>query len=292
MTTDSFVPLPVGLRERVLTAAWSMRPVGQALPRMAPISSAEAFQRAVDSFDNLLSALNEEQWCSRTLFRGLTVQGLVGHLIGVEEHIQRALSGDPEVAALDHIAATQGEAIRQMGQPVERTRRVWRETADRTLALVAEADLDRIVNIYGRILPVGGWLTTRAFELWIHGDDIRAVVGLSATVPDTPSLRLMTDLVAHALPIGAAQVPGRATPVNLHLVLTGPGGGTWDVPIGKRRGDSSGEVPDLMIVAGAVDFCRLAAKRFPLAEFPAHLTGAVDYAAPILAGAATLSMDE
>lgn len=292
MTTDALLP-PSGLRERVLTAARNARPVGRPLPPLPRISPVEALRRAVEDFDSLLSALSEEQWRRPMPIRG-TVQGVVGHLIGVEEHVQRALSGDPEMADIDHIAGTQDEVVRQTGRPVEQTHRAWREAADRTLALAAEADLGQVVKIWGRTLPVGGWLIVRAFEYWIHRWDICAAVGLSATIPDTPSLRLMTDLVARALPVGVARVPGGATPVNLHFVLTGPGGGVWDVTIGGHRGDSSGEEgrPDLMIVADAVDFCRLAAKRLPPQEINAHVTGAVDQAARIFAGAATLSMDE
>jgi uncharacterized protein (TIGR03083 family) len=292
MTTDALLP-PSGLRERVLTAARNARPVGRPLPPLPPISPVEALRRAVEDFDSLLSALNEEEWHSPTPIRGLTVQGVVGHLIGVEEHVQRALSGDPEMADIDHIAGTQDEAVRQTVRPVEQTRRAWREAADRTLALAAEADLGQVVKLYGRVLPVGGWLIVRAFEDWIHADDNRAAIGLPATVPDTPSLRLMTDLVARALPNGVARVPGGSTPVNLHLVLTGPGGGAWDVPIGAHRGDSPDqEVPETLVVADAVDFCQLAAKRLPPDDIKAYVTGAVDQAARIFAAAATLSMDE
>src|SRR3954452_10092785 len=120
MTINAFPP--PGLRKRVLTAARSRRPVGRPLPRLAPISPGEALQRAVEDFDSLLSTLSEERWHRRTPVRGLTVQGMVGHLLSVEGHLQRALSGDPAVANIDHIADTQDEAVRQMGRPVEQTR--------------------------------------------------------------------------------------------------------------------------------------------------------------------------
>src|SRR6185312_16219809 len=55
--------------------------------------------------------------------------------------------------------------------------------------------------------------------------------------------------------------------VDVHLVLTGPGGGTWDVAIGQGtdgQGASGQEAvshESLAIVTDAVGFCRLAANR-------------------------------
>ena len=93
------------------------------------------------------------------------------------------------------------------------------------------------VAVHGMRLPLGALLVVRAFELWIHDNDIRRVAGLPASVPDASTLRLMTELAARMLPYGAT-LTGLREPVSLHLVLTGPGGGTWDVPVGKRRARS------------------------------------------------------
>jgi len=71
----------------------------------------------------------------------------------------------------------------------------------------------------------------RAFELWVHENDIRRAVGLPPSVPDAPVLRLMSDLAARLLPYAART--GLREPVDVHLVLTGPGGGTWDVLVGE-----------------------------------------------------------
>jgi hypothetical protein len=136
---------------------------------------------------------------------------------------------------------------------------------------------------------LGALLVVRAFELWIHENDIRKVVGLPASVPDPATLRLMTDLAVALLPHGVARVSGVVAPVDVHLVLTGPGGGTWDVPLGDRT--SSAEVPEVAIVADAVAFCRLVGDRIDPDELGAHLTGAAGHAPAVLAGAAALALD-
>ena len=86
--------------------------------------------------------------------------------------------------------------------------------------------------MHGMRLPLASLLVVRAFELWAHDNDIRLVAGLPPSVPDPSTLSLMTELAARLLPHAAA-LAGLDEPVSLHLVLTGPGGGTWDVPIGR-----------------------------------------------------------
>ena len=87
------------------------------------------------------------------------------------------------------------------------------------------------VTVWGIPLPLGAALVARAFELWTHENDIRRVAGLAASVPDASTLRLMTELATSMLPFGA-MLAGLQGPINLRLVLTGPGGGTWDVVVG------------------------------------------------------------
>jgi hypothetical protein len=84
-------------------------------------------------------------------------------------------------------------------------------------------------------------------------------------------------------------VAGTPPDVRVHLVLTGAGGGTWDVVVGDRPGAPAGA--DLVVVADAVAFCRLVANRIAPAELGAHVSGATAHAATVLAGAAALALD-
>jgi hypothetical protein len=135
-------------------------------------------------------------------------------------------------------------------------------------------------------LPLSALLVARAFELWVHENDVRAAAGLPASVPDASALRQMTDLAARMLPY-AADRTGVREPVDLHLVLTGPGGGTWDVTVGQGPSDP---VP-VTIVTDAVGFCRLAASRVTPAELELHVTGDPGRAAGVLAAASALALD-
>ncbi len=289
--------LPTGLRERVIAAALLARTAGRAHPAPAAISPGEAYRRAADAFHGLLRELPDEDW-ARPALRDLDVQGLVGHLTGVEEDVQRALAGDPAVAGADHVASTQAAADRQARRRPAETRAEWRLAADRTVELARAADLGSEVAVHGLRIPLSLLLVVRAFELWVHDNDIRQAAALPPSVPDPATLSLMTEVAARLLPAAAART-GVDEPMSLHLVLTGPGGGTWDVPIGRGSpggagspgGTGGAEPADVMIVSDAVDFCRLVANRATPAGLDLHITGDAERAAAVLAAAPVLALD-
>jgi uncharacterized protein (TIGR03083 family) len=284
-------PPPPGLRDRMLAAARAARPPGRAVPEPPEITPVEAFHRSVDAFYGLLCALSDQQWRTQVL-RDLDVHGVVGHLAGVEDHVQAALAGDSAVADVDHVEATQSAARGQVGRTPDETRRTWRAAADATSALLsARNHLDRVVAVHRMRLPLGSLLVVRAFELWTHENDIRTAVGLPPSVPDPSTLVLMTQLASRLLPYGVARIENGQVPVDLHLVLTGPGGGTWDLELGKRVAGTAPQVPEVTIVAEALGFCRLVANRIRPADLDAHLSGAVAHVPHILAGAAALALD-
>jgi uncharacterized protein (TIGR03083 family) len=277
--------LPAGLRERVLSASLRARAAGRPEPAPPQISPAEAFSRTVDAFDVTLGLLSDGQWRTPAL-RDLDVQGLVGHLTGVEQDVQRSLAGDPEVAVASHVGSTQPAADRQAGRPPALTRAEWRRAADRTIDLVRTADLRAEVAMHGLRVPLGLLLTIRAFELWIHEDDIRAAVGLPLSAPDASALSVMTGAATVLLP-AAAMRARLDDSVRLHLVLTGPGGGTWDIAVGQ--GPSAPAA--VTVVADAVGFCRYAANRITTDDLDPYVTGDQDRVAAVLAAATTLALD-
>ena len=104
--------------------------------------------------------------------------------------MQRCLAGDPAVAAADHVGVDAGRggppgraaaradpcASGARGRPHPRAGR-------------GPADLDAEVAVHGMRLPLGVLLVVRAFELWVHENDIRRAAGLPPSVPDPPMLR-------------------------------------------------------------------------------------------------------
>jgi uncharacterized protein (TIGR03083 family) len=298
MTAEDRAPaLPMGLRERVMADSLLARGPGQPVPAVPEISGAEAFGRAADAFYALLCALDEQDW-ARPALRGLEVQGLVGHLIGVEDDTQRALAGDPAVAQANHVDSTQPQAVRQADRSPALTRDDWRRAAGRTLEMARAAELAPAAGgcagmllMHGVQLPLDELLVVRAFELWVHDNDIRRAAELPPSVPDPPVLRLMSDLAARLLPYAAART-GLPGPVEVHLVLTGPGGGTWDVSVGEQPAGQEAPGPAAVaIVTDAVGFCRLAGNRVTAADLDLYVSGDYGRAAGVLAAASTLALD-
>jgi uncharacterized protein (TIGR03083 family) len=281
--------LPADLRSRVLDAARRARTAGVTVPAVPVISPVDAFGRAAGALYRTLRGLDAADWRRPTL-RDLDVQGLVGHLTGVEEDVQRCLAGDPAVAEAEHVASTQAAAIRQAHQRPAQTIAEWRRAVSRTLSLLAvqvHDDLGAWVALHGITLPLHALLVVRAFELWTHENDIRVVSSLPLSAPDPSTLQLMTTLVAALLPTVASRA-GLPGPARLHLVLTGPGGGTWDLEI---DGDTRPEPATMSIVTDAVGFCRLAADRVTPAQLAVSTSGDRDQAAGVLAAAALLALD-
>ena len=96
----------------------------------------------------------------------------------------------------------------------------------------------------------------------------------------------MTRLAARLLPHAAART-GLHEPVNVRLVLTGPGGGTWDIAVGEGPPDPV----SVRIIADAAGFCRLVANRVTPADLDLHVTGDPGRAAGVLAAASALALD-
>lgn len=294
MTSRPFDVLPVGLRERVLAASQHARQTGTVIPDVAEISPPEGLRRAADSLHGLLCVLTDDDWRTPVL-RDLDVQGLIGHLIGVEDDTRRSVLGDPAVRDVDHVESTQAFATQQVGRPAEQTLAEWRGAVDRTLALVGAAGgLDAEVAMHGMRLPLRALLVVRAFELWIHENDIRHATGRPPSVPDASTLRLMTGLATELLP-QAADGTALDGPVDVRLVLTGAGGGTWDFTIGGEPAGPGlrhiGTRDRLRLVADTVGFCRLAANRIAPADLDVNVAGDARVAAELLAAVSSLALD-
>jgi hypothetical protein len=70
-------------------------------------------------------------------------------------------------------------------------------------------------------------------------------------------------------------------------VLTGPGGGTWDMTMGPEVDDP----PCVSIVADAVGFCRLVANRIAPGDLDLYTTGDPAHVSAVLEAACTLALD-
>jgi uncharacterized protein (TIGR03083 family) len=281
------VDAPDTLRARVLAAAIAARPAGHPVERPEVISGAEVFRRTVERLDGLLGSLGGDDW-SRPTIRDLDVQRLVGHLIGVETSFVRAVtSGVDDLGTDGHVTGTTDAVRQQADRATTETHREWFEATTATIAAVAAIDPSTVVRFYGVELPLDAMLVVRAFEMWTHDEDVRRATGRPLPELDPERLHRMVSLVTVLLPAGMARA-SRSSAGALRLVLTGPGGGTWDVNV-----DGSQEIHErtARVIVDAGQFCRVVGNRADLANSGAIVVGDHDLAADLFVGASALALD-
>ena len=185
-----------------------------------------------------------------------------GHWPATEEHIA-ALTARPTVETVD--------ALRDVGGRIT--------TA---LAQLTPADLDAERDVSP--LTLADRTRQQCFELWMHTDDVRSASGHPMLDPDPERVCALSDLSARFLGFGMLVVgrdhPGRQG----RLVLTGPGGGTWVTPLGFEPA-APGRADDVVIVADAVEYCRMAGKLLDVDELTIEVEGDAALALDLLNGA-------
>lgn len=150
-------PTAPDLVTRMLRSTLATRPAGRPVEVVAAISGFEVFGRMVAHWDEVLAGVGDDGWRKPTI-RGLAVQELVGHLIGVEEAFAATLSGGPSAADDDHVASTQPAALAQTGIAPSETLRRWAVARDRTAGILATMDLgpraSEVVSFHTVVLPL------------------------------------------------------------------------------------------------------------------------------------------
>ncbi len=253
---------PPDLRSAVLAAAAARAPA-------PPAATGELalVRHQIAALHQLLGELGDAEWTNPARPYDWTVQGLVAHLGQIEGYVARqlGLTGDgPETGATHHLQVGADAIAAEGALPPADTAARWHAAA---LAVVdrLEAgrgpDLDDLVMIHGFPFSVRGLLVARAFELWTHGDDIRRATGRALAAPPPADLRTMSAFSVSTLPLVAALDQADPELAPTRVVLTGEGGGTFDLgPEGAER--------QLLLVLDVVDYCRVVARRTSVDDLP------------------------
>lgn len=275
------------VRARTLAAATAQRAPGASLLRAEPISPAEAYRRQWTELAELLASLRGDDWRRVTSF-GVSVHELVAHTVAQQGWVARSLFGAGDFAPPpgtegDHWGLSRPTIDRLVAAPVAAAVAELHEAA---AVVQAAADATPAARwSRGRGVSLGDAFTARVFELWIHTDDVRHSTGRSLVDPDASRLDLLCRLAASFTPLGMA-VLGRAHAGRaLRLVLTGPGGGTWVLPLAlDADGPAEGDA-DLTVVEDGARFCRIAGKLLDVDAFGGDVDGDATLLADVLAGA-------
>ncbi|MFS8204537.1 maleylpyruvate isomerase family mycothiol-dependent enzyme [Streptomyces sp. CWNU-52B] len=277
------------LPDGVLAVALRARPAApevasHAAPYAAAVSGLTALLREVDGVDG------RGPW-GTPVVHDWDVRDTVGHLIAADEALARRLGvrtpAPPsrtteempweeawEARTTDMIAY---ERTRAPGETVA----AWSAQSAALLATPEARDPERAALatvLMGIRLPVADHFLGRAFETWIHTDDIGRALGLTVPAPPEAHLGQLVRLAVRML--GMALGPA-APPVLLSV--TGVGGDARWV-LGAEAEPVQGE-----LALRAVDFCLLVGGRQTPAAVPRGTAGDADAVRNVLDRAASLA---
>ncbi|WP_441250721.1 MDMPI N domain containing protein [Kitasatospora sp. McL0602] len=266
---------PVALRQQVLDRCLARRPALLPVPPWAAPYAAETAR-----LDSLLRDLGPAEW---------------------QETVELAWHGGVErlrpAQVLRHLAEVDARLAPALGLPADGgqppapgdERSHWRRQSH---ALVRRAGLGAVgtalVDHGFAVLPLHDAFLDRAFECWIHGDDIARAVDYPYTPPAPKHLRLMVDLAARMLPAALAARPTPTPPLPrlVRLVVEGPAAGEWLVPL-----DGTADNADVVasVAVDGLEFCYLAAARRDPARLPVGQYGDAAAVRQLLEAAPLLS---
>ncbi|MBE8473202.1 maleylpyruvate isomerase family mycothiol-dependent enzyme [Streptomyces justiciae] len=278
-------PGPAGAARRpaadILAAARRTRP---ASPRVAV--HAVPYAAAVAGLRALLPEM-VGRW-STPVVHDWDVHATVAHLLAADEHLARLVGLAPRVppsrlpADLSWTDAwerrTADVIAHEHGRAPEETVADWAAQADGLLAVPEAHDPERAaraVELMGLRLPVADHYLGRAFETWMHTDDIGRALGL--VVPPPPE-RHLWQLVRLAVRVLGIALGPTAPPVLLSVT----GGEEWVL-------GAEGEPVRAELALDAYDFCLLVGGRHDPGTVPANATGDAAAVRNVLERAASLA---
>ncbi|KOG36997.1 MDMPI N domain containing protein [Streptomyces resistomycificus] len=309
--------LDPGLRTRVLESCLDRRP-----PRIPVPDWATPYDAETARLDALLQDIGDAEWhapvrlrwfeADEATSRRTTVAGVIAHLLTVDGLIAVALGlDDPlgEVRADAPTPAGRTEAYwRASHFPPTRSVRVpWREQSHDLVRTVSFTGVGtgRPAVSYGTFeLPLHDAMLDRAFECWVHAEDIAEAVDYPYGPPSPRHLNRMIDLAARMLPtvLAVRRQTGRAAPAagrhlvpagepgrSLRLEIEGHGGGEWLIPLDSPGAVGSADHEVAHVALDGVEFCRLAAGHVSPAEAAAGQLGDREAIRDVLFAAASLS---
>ncbi|MEU0374281.1 zf-HC2 domain-containing protein [Streptomyces sp. NPDC006283] len=311
--TDRDLDLDPLLRFRVLENCLGRRPARIPVPDWADPYDAETAR-----LDALLRDIGDSEWHApvrlkwfegeRQVSRRTTVAGVIGHLMTVDGLVATALGlNDPLGSHAPLLPTERTESFWSTADlpPTGSIREPWRDqshTLVRTVSFAGRGVAELSVSYGSFALPLQDALLDRAFECWIHADDIAGAVDYPYAPPSGAHLNRMIDLAARLLPAALAErrraglagppqhlvtagAPGR----SLHLEVEGSGGGSWHIALDSPAAVGSPARSVAQVALDGVEFCKLVAGHVSPEEAAAGQDGDREAIRDVLFAAAALS---
>ena len=260
-----------------------------AAPRVA--AHAAPYAGAVSGLQALLRELEDHGAWGTPVVHDWDVHGTVAHLIAADEHLARRLGLDtrvPDAYSAEEAPWEEAWSARTVDviayeheRAPEQTVATWAGQAAALLATPEARDPElaaHATTLMGVRLPVADHFVVRAFETWIHTDDIGRALGLAVPPPPAAHLGQLVRLAVRILGLAL----GPAAPPVLFALAGGGDDAQWVL-------GSEDEPVRAELVLDPVDFCLLVGGRYAPEEVPRGATGDAAAVQQVLERAASLA---
>ncbi len=199
------------------------------------MQQAEDFRQESRTLAQVLEPLADTDFKQKTLFKGWTIDDVLGHLHMFNVAAEKTLKSDEEFAAFFAPIAGllgQGKTLLETQYPwLDGLRgrplfEVWQKGAESCADAYASADPKRRVKWAGPDMSALSSITARQMETWAHGQEVFDVLGLE---------RKEQDRIRNIAHLGVATFGwtfiNRKLPVPdpaPHVRLTAPSGSVWE----------------------------------------------------------------
>jgi uncharacterized protein (TIGR03083 family) len=245
----------------------------------------DAFEATTRSMLALGGTLEPADWERATECPGWSVKDQYSHILGIE----RWLLGDTDDGVTRTAANTALDVEAYRGSAPGAILGELRDVTERRVASLRSGAVDLtevVLTPFGRRMPYGDFLRHRAFDVWMHEQDVRRAVARPGNL-DGPGADCVRAILGGSLPfvVGkrAAADPGQAVVVETPEHR-------WCVVVGddrKARFDDGGDAdPTVRLRMEWETFFRLGGGRVRAAAADVEVTGDPDLAGRVLAGMA------
>jgi uncharacterized protein (TIGR03083 family) len=244
----------------------------------------DAFEQTARSMLALGGELGADDWARATECPGWSVKDQYSHILGVE----RYLLGETDDGVIRTVANTDLDVEALRGSTPQKILGELHGVIDRRVAMLRSGAVDfteQIDTPFGRRMGYGDFMRFRAFDVWMHEQDVRRAVARPGNL-DGPAADCSRQILGGALPfvVGkrAAAGPGQT-------VVVETADHRWRVEVGddRRARLRDGETePTVRLRMEWETFARLGGGRVQASVAEVEVAGDPDLAGRVLAGMA------
>jgi uncharacterized protein (TIGR03083 family) len=241
----------------------------------------EQARREREAMGRSIQYTEPPQWEEDSLLGGWLNRDIVAHLASADVAAAALVAGEPAIEIDEYRKSLDGRPFTVDGLNavvVGRRRREafrdvaveWGRGADLLIERASElSDRDwttRVVPFVGGDLRIPYLIQSRMNEWWLHGEDLRAGVGL-APRREHPPIFAVNDMAVRMIPYGLS-VAGLSFPgKSVRIKLEGAGGGSWHYGLAPHEAPGPAMEPDAVVEGGGYAFAMVAGRRVPAQEY-------------------------